>query len=77
MCSLSNSALNFERSSALSTSLADVPKILIPRSASPGVRLFAVCPPTHVMTPFGFSKSVMSSNLSCVSSSKYNLVQIS
>ena len=70
MRSLSSSALNFERSSALSTSEAAVPRMRTPRLAAPSVRLFAVCPPTHVMTPLGCSKSDMSSSLSCVSSSK-------
>jgi len=77
MCSLSSSALNFERFSALSTSNALVPKMLTPCSARPGVRLFAVCPPTQVIIPLGFSNSVISKILSCVNSSKYNLVQIS
>ena len=73
ICMLSSTELNVERFSALSTSTAAVPSIGILFSASSGVRLFAVCPPTHVITPCGDSNSAMSSMRSTVSSSKYNL----
>ena len=73
----SNNFPNFSLSSARSTLSLLVPTILIPCLASLGATLFAVCPPTQVTTPAGFSFSKMSIILSKVNSSKYNLSEMS
>ena len=66
----SSMAENFSRSSALSISLALVPKIGTFIASSFMARLLGICPPVDTITPKGFSNSIISITRSNVSSSK-------
>ena len=68
---------NLSLSSDLSMASTSVPKIFTPFSDKIFANLRGVCPPNWIITPSGFSISIMSKILSAVIGSKYSLFDTS